>query len=121
MTEIPGLAARDKPDLLLIALGTNDYWAGPTYGARVRTLLQSMPSSQEILWLLPAQVPRLMPGIASISAQISAASKAFPNVRLADSNILIGTNPGFIGPDGIHYTAPGYQAFARFIAASVNG
>jgi lysophospholipase L1-like esterase len=121
MTEIPALAAGDKPDLLVIALGTNDYGAGPIYGRKVQSLLRSIPSTQRIMWLLPAQVPRLMPEIGTISSQIADVSKTFPNVRVADSNILIGANPGFIGPDGVHYTAAGFRAFAQFIAASIKG
>ncbi len=116
--QIPQLVASDHPAELVIALGTNDYSA-PNYGADVSAVLASVPATQQILWILPAQAKSLMPGIAAISAQIVAATAGHPNVRTADSNTPVSANPQWVDPSGVHYTAAGYQGFAQFIASSV--
>lgn len=118
-TQIPQLVASDHPAELVIALGTNDYTA-PNYAATVSNLLATIPATQQVLWILPAQPASLMPGIGAVSAGIVAAAAAHPNVHTADSNPLIAANPTWVDPTGIHYTTAGYVGFAHFVATSIS-
>ena len=65
-TRIPQDIAALHPDLVVIALGTNDSGAGSAYGADVDAVMNSLPAGQQVIWVLPRRPASLQPGIGQL-------------------------------------------------------
>lgn len=112
--------AQDQPDVLVIALGTNDVWQ-PGYGA----------DSFEMAW---HHTLRQFPGACTVGVTVTEtdqvllysreeAQKVNRVIRRTADVVIdwaeIGKSPDYTTPDNIHLTANGRTHFAELIAAGV--
>lgn len=119
--DIPAAVTRSSPDVLYIALGTNDYGAGSSYGANVARVMDSLPSTLTVVWVIPNEAQSLMPGIKAVGDAIKGQTQKYPNLRILESTPVFAGKPELMSPDGIHPNAEGQKAYASMILASVKG
>ncbi len=105
-TRIPDDVAAIHPDLVVIALGTNDSGAGSAYGADVDAVMSSLPAGQQVIWVLPRRPASLQPGIGQLAASVYAAVGRWPGLRVADTDGIMSLHPEWVAADGIHYNPP---------------
>lgn len=128
---VPGLLARSRPDVAVVALGTNDNW--PTnsgepieersderarYREKVRAMLEALRSIPCLVWVEPAEVAPMSEYLvhAADHGAILRAELARAGARAVDwtSSLERGDafERGWMQEDGIHLRAPGQAAFA---------
>jgi lysophospholipase L1-like esterase len=118
-TRIPTDIAAVHPDLVVIALGTNDSGAGSGYGAEVDAVMNLLPAGQQVIWVLPRRPASLQPGIGQLAASVYAAVGRWPSLRVADVDGIMALHPEWVAPDGIHYNSTGYQTLGDAVFAYV--
>ncbi len=116
-TRLPDDVAARHPDLVVIALGTNDSRAGTAYGAQVDQVMQWLPPGQQVVWILPRRAAPLQPGISQLAAAVYAATSRWPALRVADTDGVMSPHPEWVASDGIHYNAAGYQTLGDAVFA----
>ena len=100
---------------LVIALCTN-----PTAGDFATELDQTMTTAttagvRSVVWVTCTEWTDAVPGY---NTAIRATAAVYPNVTVAEwANVS--QTPGFLGPDGVHPTGPGVEAYASLIATTV--
>ena len=118
-SRIPQDVAADHPDLVVIALGTNDSAAGASYGAQVDAVMSSLPAGQQVIWVLPRLAASLQPGISQLAGAVYAAVARWPGLRVADTDGIMSLHPEWVAADGIHYNTTGYQTLGDAVFAYV--
>jgi lysophospholipase L1-like esterase len=118
-TRLPDDVAADHPDLVVIALGTNDSGAGAGYGAQVDGVMGSLPPGQQVIWVLPRRAASLQPAIDQLAAAIYGAVTRWPTLRVDDIDGVMAPHPEWVAADGIHYNAAGYQTLGDAVFAYV--
>ena len=104
---------------VFVSFGTNDA-GGPVPGfegvetllpvpARIERFMGDM-AGRPVLWLVPHARDRRESNIAEWQAALASAATRWPNL------ILLWGDPGWIGPDGLHYTPEGQSALANAVA-----
>lgn len=130
---LPQLAAAilaTQPDLVVLSLGTNDA-ADPTlngfearYGKILTTLLDISPALIAPAWIEYSAAPGWMQlsvteGSANDAIYRCLAARAWLGSRLAGLPDYQPITWTYLGPDGIHLTAGGYQVMGRQVYRAV--
>lgn len=121
-------AVATDPDVLVIELGLNDALDGwdssdlPTLEA----MLKMLDDARCVVWVTPSalapsyydhQGPGTMQArAAKFKASLVKRLPKHPNQRLADFSTLQLQHPEWFGPDHLHHTPAGHQAYADFVA-----
>jgi lysophospholipase L1-like esterase len=122
LAKLPGLLA-DDPDVVVVALGTNDTSdqgdidAFPAALDRMMTALGDRP----VVWVThvdprPLEVPG---GAAAVNAAIRAAPARWPNLTVLDRTPVLTEHPELLRDDELHFTPEGMTSFADAIRDSV--
>jgi lysophospholipase L1-like esterase len=118
LDRLPALLA-DDPDVVVVALGTNDTTT-PTdvdgFAARLDTMMAAL-GDRDVVWLThvdprPAEVAG---GAAAVNAAIRAAPARWPNLTVLDRTPVLTEHPELLRDDDLHFTAEGMQSFADAI------
>ena len=110
------LATRD-PEVVVIALGTNDGFFGtPDPGGDAALLLDLLDRVRCVRWIGVAGV-KGKPALVNIP--IAEAVDRHRNAVLLDWANVAREHPEWHEPDGVHHTPEGMEAFAAFIADAV--
>ena len=115
---IRDVAARD-PEVVIVALGTNDGFFGtPDPGGDAALVLDLLDRVRCVRWIGVAGV-KDRPALVNIP--IAEAVAEHRNAVLLDWAGVAEGHPEWFQPDGIHHTPAGMDAFAAFIADAVRG
>jgi hypothetical protein len=116
----PLLSAQGSlPEYIAMSLGTND---DPSMTDAFRSAIdQTMEVAGErcVVWVniyRPAVAGTSYDGYNSVLAE---ESQQRPNLRVVDWHALVSQHPEWLGPDGVHVNATGYQARARALAQAL--
>ncbi len=119
---LPGVLDRDKPQLLLLMHGANDFNNDRPISGVIGALEQMIDQAQRrgvavIVASLPPQNPEGSRGkgaedLPEFSRQVGRLA-ADEDVAFLDLFNLMGTYVGYIGMDGLHPTPTGYQKIAE--------
>lgn len=130
-TQALSQAAAIEPDVVVIALGTNDAKPGnfakvaelPNDAAEMIRYFKDLPSKPVVFLALPAPVYRTNYGIieenlVQVRALLAETAKK-ENVPVIDLFTALSNHPGWF-PDGVHPNAEGAEALAKKVAASLH-
>lgn len=110
-------------DLVIVALGTNDYLDDKTtYATRIDAMMAVLGDRHRVIWVdVDAHAARLGPAAYGVNPAIAAATRRHPNLTAADwDGFLAGRDSsGLRAGDGVHYTAAGYRLRADWTEAMV--
>lgn len=95
-------------DFVIIHMGTN----GVVTEKDLRPILERLSDRKRVV-VVNVRVPR--PWMKPTNSMIQSIIVDYPNVRLADWNKASKNHRGYFGPDGVHLTGTGGQAFAELI------
>ena len=95
-------------DFVIIHMGTN----GVVTEKDLRPILERLSDRKRVV-VVNVRVPR--PWMKPTNSMIQSIIVDYPNVRLADWNKVSKGHRGYFGPDGVHLTGTGGQAFAELI------
>ncbi len=106
-------AAATRPDVIVVALGTND-WDGPAdYAEQLDQAAEYIAGPSCVVWV---NVQQFRPGLASVNAEIDAAANRHGWV-IANWSALAGPDD-LHTTDGYHLSQAGQTLFADLIAAT---
>lgn len=113
------IAAVARPDVWVIALGTNDVPGfGPdSYRADVEALLAEIPAGDPVVWV-DAWIKSRIDETRAANAVLREVAAGRPGTTVIDW-FQFGDDPGVISGDGIHLTDQGEQRFAAQIATAI--
>jgi lysophospholipase L1-like esterase len=101
-----------QPDLVVIALGTNDAHDGDDVRASAQALLDELPAGVHVAWVLPAASHKDDDfEIGVVRSEIT----NLPNITVTDWAALADT-AGYRKDDGTHLTWDGATAYASLVA-----
>ncbi len=113
-------AAAGRPEVLVVAIGTNDGGAGRDYVDQVADAVDDVDPSTCVVWVGPQ---RALPGgtdLAPVTRAIAEVASEHPNLHLADwGDRLDGNEAAWQREDGVHLTTTGSWAFARVISDTI--
>lgn len=139
LPRVPGLLARNRPEVAVVALGTNDNWPANSgeeplqgraderrrYRGQVRAMLEALRSIPCVVWVEPAEVAPMSEYLVH-AADHGAILRA--ELARADAHAVDWTRSlerggaferGWMQEDGIHLRAPGQVAFATVTLEAV--
>ena len=134
-----GLAAASstRPGAVVVAFGTNDWFDGASssgiaaYQTSVRKVLASLPAGERVVWVLPywsvlrSPITAYDTGIQGDLDRLDVATAqtlgSYANVQVLDMNQVFDGRAGLVGPDGLHPSTAGAEAWAGAVAAVVEG
>jgi hypothetical protein len=102
---------RNDPDIVVIALGTNDIVPGDDYGTLVRRSVDVVAGARCVVWV---DVQAFLPGLQTVNRAIHSA----PVDGIAPWSAVAGPTELHLS-DGYHLTERGQWAFAGVIADTV--
>ena len=111
-------------DLVVVALGTNDYLDDvASYRRRIERMMGVLGSSVPVIWInVDAGTPKLAPAAHGVNPALAAAAADHPSLRIADWNRYVAElDPAVRSDDQIHYTPHGYRARAAWMEVLVHG
>jgi hypothetical protein len=125
LERVPDLPLDDASHLV-VALGTNDAgYDAHSAGAlqeELDTLLDAIGRERCITWVLPyVQAPRSQVEISRVEAfgaRLRAEMSSLPCGAVLDWPAVVTEDPTLVGPDGVHPTPAGHDAFARLVASA---
>lgn len=105
------LAAHDGEEwaAVVIALGTNDASDAAGYRTRLAAVLDRLPGVPVIV------VPPAWSRVAPLVPAAVELADARPQLRVTAWPFAVAQHPEWVGPDGVHYSAAGYAAYATDI------
>ena len=111
------LVARRRPEVVIVALGTNDgFFGAPDPGGAARQALDALDEVSCVRWIGVAAVhdePAL------VNVPIAEAVASHDNAAFVNWAEVAAGHPGWFQPDGIHHTERGQRAFADAIDEAV--
>jgi lysophospholipase L1-like esterase len=112
-------------DLVIVALGTNDFTdAEATYAGRVDAMMAALDEADRVLWVnVDAATDVLAPAADGVNPAIAAAAGRYGQLDLADWDAYVDTVEGMDAlraGDEVHYTTEGYQLRARWMEQLVD-
>jgi len=124
------LFAKATPDAIVTDLGINDgLWPGSPdslgymdYAQKIDWFMGLLPSDRPVLWTnLPCAVEptNYRDGCRIINQSLVAARSRWPQLTIIDWGRLANAHPAYMADD-VHYSAAGYQAFAKLIAHTLD-
>lgn len=120
---IAAILADERPDLWVVALGTNDVSAGSdaeSFGSAVASVLDSIPPDAPVVWVdLWLRDRRAETVEANLVLRDVLAGRSAPTAVV--SWYSAAAAPGNVIRDGVHLTDEGRERFAREISAVVVG
>lgn len=106
--------AADDPDIVVVALGTNDFNAPDAFKETARLSLQTLQEASCVVWV---DTQEFEPGLAEINSGLVDLTEEF-DLHIAGWSALAGPSE-LHTTDGYHLSAAGQQLFADLIAATV--
>ncbi len=136
----PGLVSHGRPDVVVVALGTNDNWPTnsgevveahePTrlagHRARVRQLLDHVSSARCVVWVEPSEIAPMSEYLryATANGAVLREELAAHGARATSWTAALAADEAraarWILDDGIHLSAEGQEAFAGLIVEAVD-
>ncbi len=119
--ELPALL-RDDPEVVVVALGTNDTSAAAdveAFPSRLDRMMRAL-GDRPVVWVThvdprPFEVPG---GAKAVNAAIRAAPARWPNLTVLDRAPVLTARPELLRDDDLHFTAEGMVSFADAIRDS---
>ncbi len=119
--KLPGLLDAD-PDVVVVALGTNDTSSRAdvdAFSARLDRMMTAL-GDRPVVWVThvdprPLEVPG---GATVVNAAIRAAPTRWPTLTVLDRTPVLTANPELLRDDRLHFTAKGMASFADAIRDS---
>jgi lysophospholipase L1-like esterase len=116
--KLPGLLAAD-PDVVVVALGTNDtsdQGDVDAFPAELDRMMEAI-GDRPVVWVThvdprPFEVPG---GAKAVNAAIRAAPARWPNLTVLDRTPVLTEHPELLREDALHFTPAGMQSFADAI------
>jgi lysophospholipase L1-like esterase len=104
------------PNILVVALGTNDPGYGPSFARRIDYVMTAA-AGRPVVWInIDNPVSESM-----LNAELLKAQARHPNLWVMDWNFYADHHPEIRGTDQIHLKAAGYDSRARQLARMVTG
>lgn len=117
VADVTAAAAR-RPDVLVVALGTNDvYYAIPGPRAAVRRVLAAARPAGCVVWVLVGEV--LGRSAAPFNRLVMSAAASDDTVDVLRWDRTSAGHDAWIDSDGIHHSVSGRSAFAAAIADGI--
>jgi lysophospholipase L1-like esterase len=116
---IEEIAEQSRPDLWVVALGTNDIGSSVSpdqFGADVVAVLEAIPDEAPVVWV-DLWIRDRPDQIATANSVLRSMLAGRPGTAVADW-FSHGDDPGLVAGDGIHLTDDGRYMFAATIAAA---
>jgi hypothetical protein len=107
-------------DLVIVALGTNDFNDDEaTYAQRIDAMMDALSSAERVIWVnVDAGTPLLAPTEQGVNAAIAAAPARFASLEVGDWNQYVAgidDMDAYRAGDEVHYNTEGYQLRARWM------
>jgi lysophospholipase L1-like esterase len=118
-TRVQFYEAFDRPDIVVIELGTND--CSPVecvdLAPYIDRIMRSIPISHPVVWLNAQEdVPPFFAAHRDfVNNAIQNARIRWPNLSVVDLSGHFAGHPEWHNPDGLHFNEAGRQEFARFL------
>jgi hypothetical protein len=106
-------------DIVVFDLGSNDDLAQPALLARDLAGARHVTGDRCLIVATLNRPPFNGVSVDGLNQAILAFASASPNVQLVDWNALAESEPGVLGPDGVHPTPQGYALRAQLFAEAV--
>ena len=111
-------------DLVIVALGTNDYLdSAGTYGTRIDNMMSALSVAPAVIWInVDAQTPHLAPAANGVNPALASAQGRHAALTVADWNGYVrgvSNMAAYRAGDEIHYSSAGYGLRARWMEALV--
>ena len=115
-TDIQKGIAKEKPDIVVLELGTNDCGTVPCtqLGPYIDELMRKLTSVDAVLWLTVQHDALIPHDPAYVNFEIESAAARWPNLFLVDMGSLFDGHPEW-RKDGTHPTAEGQLRMATLI------
>ena len=105
-------------NILVVALGTNDYWDAGQFKANARRIMKKIDPSTQVFWI-NVRLQNHLSSSRDINDALSDLSQDFGNLYIIDYYSRV--EDRFFAGDGIHLTGSGYQWRAGLYVKSVVG
>ena len=114
----------DHPDLVVVALGTNDATAdltGVDADAMIDAALAVVDADIPVLWLTIYRYPQSPGGLAAdrFNLALRRAANRHPNLAIADWRAYLVGHLDLLAPDGVHLTDAGYVARTGWLVGQI--
>ena len=111
-------------DLVIVALGTNDYRdSAATYGTRIDNMMAALSPAPAVIWInVDAQTPHLAPAASGVNPALASARGRHAKLTVADWNAYVrgvANMAAYRAGDQIHYNSAGYSLRARWMEGLV--
>jgi hypothetical protein len=111
---------RSLPRVIVVSLGTNDDpRAVSSFRAAIRSTMNVAGPRRCVVWVNVVRPPVAGASYAGYNRALAEESRTRENLRVVNWVRMVRENPGWIGGDGVHPNATGYQVRAQAIARSV--
>ena len=123
-TVLRELVTVNKPDLVLLILGTNDEGQEdqPEVYMQKATLMLSQVNGTPTVWVMSPTIPRSEKENVGSATRNSILQKLeLPYLTLIDPRPFTSTLNAYRAGDGVHFTLKGYQKWADWIVKTVTG
>jgi hypothetical protein len=111
---------RSLPRVIHVSLGTNDDpRAVSSFRASIRAVMDAAGRRRCVVWANIVRPPVDGASYAGYNRALAEESRSRERLRVVDWVRMVRENPHWLGGDGVHVTAEGYEARARAIARSV--
>jgi hypothetical protein len=108
------------PRVIHVSLGTNDDPRGvSSFRASIRAVMDAAGPRRCVVWANIVRPPVDGTSFAGYNRALAEESRSRERLRVVDWVRMVRENPHWLGADGVHVTAEGYEARARAIARSV--
>lgn len=105
-------------NILVVALGTNDYWDAGQFKANARRIMRKINSSTQVFWI-NVRLQNHLSSSRDINDALSDLSQDFGNLYIIDYYSRV--EDRFFAGDGVHLTGSGYQWRTGLYVKSVVG
>ena len=111
---------RGLPRVIHVSLGTNDDPRSlSSFRSSIRALMSVAGPRRCVVWANIVRPPVAGASYGGYNRVLAQESKGRENLRVVNWARLVRQNPGWLGGDGVHVSATGYQARAQRVAKAV--